>query len=305
MSTSKKISVLLPVYNAQDFIFESIDSILKQTFEDFELLIFNDGSTDKSKEIIHSINDKRIIYLENTTNKGIVYNLNKGIYYSKGDYIARMDADDIAFKNRFEKQFYFLENEREIDILATGLQVLGTNSISIKEFSPDFHKIYLLKGNTVAHPTVMIRKKSLTSIGLKYDSQALYVEDYKLWLDACLNNLKIHSLSEVLLYYRSHTNQISKKKFNQQVNNSRLLKFLYAHYYFEPYLNGKNAELYIQFIENCIPSYIEKEKEIDKLCTNLVKEVKRNRIFNLDLFNKFLDNQRNTVKSANLDKTWV
>ena len=108
-----KISVVMPAYNAEKYIGESIDSILNQTYGDFEFIIINDGSRDSTKEIILSYSDNRIVYLENEINSGIVVTLNKGLKYATGEYIARMDADDIAVAERLEKQIEFMEKNKD------------------------------------------------------------------------------------------------------------------------------------------------------------------------------------------------
>ena len=102
------ISVILPAYNAEQYIKESIDSILTQSLRDFELIIINDGSLDKTEDLILSYSDNRIIYIKNEKNLGLIKTLNKGVSYAKGSYIVRMDADDVCMPNRFEKQVEFL-----------------------------------------------------------------------------------------------------------------------------------------------------------------------------------------------------
>lgn len=189
-----RISVILPVFNAQQFIEESIDSVLAQTLGDFELLIINDGATDNTKEIILSKKDKRIVYIENERNLGLIKTLNKGLYFSKGAFIARMDADDIAYPQRLEKQLTHMENNVTVDLLGTGITMLDTLQHVILPYSAAQHKLYLLSRNTIAHPTVMIRRKSIQQQYLYYDKDALYAEDYKLWIDCSIRNLKIESL---------------------------------------------------------------------------------------------------------------
>src|SRR5688572_2119038 len=104
-----KVSVILPVYNGEKYLREAIESILCQTYEDFEFIIINDGSTDKSEEIILSYKDGRIVYSKNEFNKGLIYSLNKSIELASGELIARMDADDIAFPDRLQKQVDYFE----------------------------------------------------------------------------------------------------------------------------------------------------------------------------------------------------
>ncbi|MBU2018619.1 MAG: glycosyltransferase family 2 protein, partial [Bacteroidetes bacterium] len=114
----------MSVYNGDKFLFEAIDSILHQTFTDFEFLIINDGSTDKTEEIILSFNDTRIVYHKNMSNEGLINCLNFGLLIAKGDYIARMDADDIAYPQRFEKQFLFMESNPEVGLLGSWVETI-------------------------------------------------------------------------------------------------------------------------------------------------------------------------------------
>ncbi len=119
------ISVVMPVYNSEKYLEEAINSILNQTFTDFEFIILNDGSTDKTEDIILSYSDSRILYIKNKTNLQIVKTLNKGIELASGKYIARMDSDDISSPERFEKLIEFMENNHEIDICSTWLETFG------------------------------------------------------------------------------------------------------------------------------------------------------------------------------------
>ena len=125
-----KISVVMPAYNAEKYIGEAIESILNQTFKDFEFIIINDGSVDHTKEIIREYNDPRIVLLENDKNRGIVLSLNKGLDAATGKYIARMDADDIALKNRFERQVEYLDEHKDIGVLGTGICTFGEKIMS-------------------------------------------------------------------------------------------------------------------------------------------------------------------------------
>ena len=124
----KKISVLMPAYNAEKYIGEAIESILNQTYKDFEFIIINDGSIDRTEDIILSYDDPRIIYLKNKENSGIVASLNNGLKQAKGQYVARMDADDISLPTRFEKQLQYMESNQHIFVLGTSLILFGENS---------------------------------------------------------------------------------------------------------------------------------------------------------------------------------
>lgn len=118
-----KVSVVMPAFNAEKYIREAVDSILNQTFTDFEFIIINDGSTDHTKEIILEYDDPRIVLLENEKNSGIVVTLNKGIQFARGEYIARMDSDDISLCNRIERQVLFLDSHAHIGLIGSVLLV--------------------------------------------------------------------------------------------------------------------------------------------------------------------------------------
>jgi len=198
-----RITVLLPVYNAEKYINESVHSILNQTFKDFELIIINDGSTDSSLHIINGFTDDRIVKINNNENIGLIDSLNKGLGAAKGEYIARMDADDISIAERFEKQINYLDNHPTIDILGTGFEIFGSEnktiqvSIDSKELEID-----LYFQNIICHPSIMMRTKSLVENKLTYEKKFTHNEDWAFWLTAVNKGLKINNLNEVLLKYR-------------------------------------------------------------------------------------------------------
>src|SRR5215204_4839876 len=144
------VSVVLPAYNCEKYIAKAIESVLRQTFTDFEFIIINDGSSDRTEEIIRSFSDPRILYQVNKINKGLVYTLNKGIDNAKGRYIARMDGDDIALPERFEKQFEYLQLNKEVDILATVVILIDENEIVSGTWHSDINNVSAIKPNRVA-----------------------------------------------------------------------------------------------------------------------------------------------------------
>ena len=194
-----KISVVMPAYNAEKYIGQAIESILNQTYSNFEFIIINDGSNDKTKEVILSYKDDRIIYLENERNSGIVVTLNKGLEKANGEYIARMDADDIAEPNRFEKQIKYLDKNIEIDVLGSGICTFGENIKSKKRLfttNADQLKAELIFSSCIAHPTVMIRKNILEKYNLKYDLNFAGAEDYCLWWEIA----KVSKIADIRKY---------------------------------------------------------------------------------------------------------
>jgi len=212
-----KITVLMSVYNGEKYLHEAIDSILNQTYKNFEFLIMNDASTDSSREIILSYDDPRIILVDNERNLGLASSLNKGIYLAKGEYIARMDADDISLSHRLQTQVDFMDNHPETGICGSGIKCFG-NSEELIKFSTNYEINYtLLFHNQLAHATVIMRKSLLEKFKLKYDENILYAQDYELWT-RCLELFQIVNLPDVLLLYRVHSSGASVAKFTSQMN---------------------------------------------------------------------------------------
>lgn len=209
MENRPKISVLMSVYNGEAFIREAIESILQQTFKDFEFLIINDCSTDHSLDIILSYNDSRIKVVNNQTNIGLTKSLNVGLKLALGKYIARIDADDFSYKDRLEMQFNYLEQNIEIG-------VLGTQAISNGRYFKYKTKLplddYLIKWNLfftnpIVHPSAMFRKDILTAIG-GYNEEKRVGQDYDLWIRLFFKT-KFANLEEPYLFLRRHDNNIS------------------------------------------------------------------------------------------------
>lgn len=197
------VSVLLPVYNGDKFLSEAINSILNQTFEDFELLIINDCSKDRSEEIVLSFKDSRIRYIKNESNLGLAATLNYGIRFSKGEFIARMDQDDIAEPSRLAKQLVAFEEDADLTVCGTQFTMFGAVDKTTSSYptEPENIRASLLFYNCVAHPTVMIRKKVLLENDLFYDSNYDWAEDFELWNRAS-KKVKFRNLPESLLNYR-------------------------------------------------------------------------------------------------------
>ncbi|MDR2906222.1 MAG: glycosyltransferase [Helicobacteraceae bacterium] len=210
-----KISVIMPCYNGQNFVAEAIDSILSQTFDDFELLIIDDGSTDKSADVILSFKDKRIRYIKNEKNIGLIKTLNKGLDLSNGEYVARMDADDISYPERFAMQTKLLDDNHDVVMCGTWI-----NFFNYPPRAGDGHHateityLSILSGWCINHPTVMFRKSVLDSNGLRYDESYPSAEDYELW-SRMIRFGRIVNIPQVLLDYRWHNNNISVVKESQ------------------------------------------------------------------------------------------
>lgn len=201
----------MPAYNAEKYIAEAIDSILSQTFGDFEFIILNDCSKDRTEDIILSFNDPRIVYLKNEQNLGVAATLNRGLSIARGEYIARMDADDISMPERFDKQVKYLDDNPATVVCGSAIMLFGESyDQTIRTFptAPVQAQLQLLFAPCVAHPSVMIRRSILEQYSLCYDVRWEGTEDYALWWelekygDLC-------SLRECLLYYRIHPQQVT------------------------------------------------------------------------------------------------
>ena len=215
----------MPVYNGEKYLAEAMDSILNQSFTDFEFLIINDGSTDQSVKIIESYQDSRIRLIHNEKNIGLAETCNKGIEMAKGELVARMDSDDISLPKRLEKQIKFMDNNPEVGICGTWIRMFGSVSYINRYFTGDQElKARLLFNTCFAHPSVVMKKNILIKNNLKYKKEFDPGDDYYLWAELS-NFTNFANIPEILLLYRMHSKNISKIKNNNQAwgaKNARL-----------------------------------------------------------------------------------
>lgn len=214
-----RVSVVMSVHNAEKYLREAVDSILAQTFTDFEFIIIDDGSTDTTPKILDGYSDPRIIRKRNEQNIGYTPSLNWGITAASGEFIARMDADDISLPDRLAVQVDFLESHPTIDVLGAGYRKIDekgtlTSSDVLPPDNPIFIKWLLLFQNTLAHPSVMFRKKVYKKSG-GYDPFLVPAEDYDLWQRLSQYTM-ISNVRKVLILYRKHEKNISKTQANLQ-----------------------------------------------------------------------------------------
>jgi len=210
------ISVILPVYNAEEFLKESLNSILEQSYIHLEIIIINDGSTDASQNIIDAISDARILCIKHSKNKGLIASLNEAITIAKGQYLVRMDADDIAFKNRIQLQVQFLIDNPNIAVVGSHatffeediLKPTANWELELKTNTPQEIKKALVWENCIIHPSICMRAEIAKS--LLYDPTQKNYEDYDLWLRVIANKYNIAKLNEPLLYYRVQSKSITQ-----------------------------------------------------------------------------------------------
>jgi len=230
-------SVLLPVYNGEKFLSESIESILNQTFKNFELLIVDDGSTDKSWEIVKSYEklDKRITAIRNKKNLRISAALNKGLRIAKGKYIIRMDADDWSYPNRFEKQYRFMEEHSEIGVSGGAIEVCNDEFkiINRRDYPLSDNKVrkIIFRYSPFAHPATIWRKEAMKRAG-GYNLNIPLSQDYDLYFRMGKIS-KFGNLRDVLLKLRTHddSSSVVRGKFQEQYAiYSRIKAFLEYNY---------------------------------------------------------------------------
>ena len=215
-----KISVLMPAWNAEKFIREAIDSILAQTFKDFEFIIINDGSTDDTAKIIRSYKDPRIVFVDNKKNQGLIAVLNQGMGMARGGYIARMDADDISMPERFRKQIEYLDANPDVVVLGTSYREFGCSKNHLYKMEGKLGLYDIIKVCKIKHPTTMLRKSVFDKYNLRYYPDYEACEDYELWLRV-MRYGAIANLPDMLLKYRWHDDNISVRQKQLQFNNTR------------------------------------------------------------------------------------
>ena len=219
------VSILMPVYNAEKHLAEAIESILNQSFTDFEFLIINDGSTDRSEDIILSFSDPRIRYIKNESNLKLIKTLNKGIQLCTGKYIVRMDADDISHPERIQKQVEFMESNPEIGICGSWFEAFGEVENAIVKYKETHDEIMtrMFYQCHFCHPSIIIRGEIFNELKMHFDENYSHAEDYEFYLRAA-KKWKFHNLQEVLLKYRIHGESVSNKNKSIQIENSLKIK---------------------------------------------------------------------------------
>jgi glycosyltransferase involved in cell wall biosynthesis len=295
----------MPVYNAERYVSEAINSVLAQTFTDFEFIIIDDGSTDASADIITQYKDQRIRFIRKPRNEGLVSALNLGIELALGEYIARMDADDIALPERLEKQVAFLDSHPDVVVLGTKAWRIDPagkiieSMVSVTRWE-DVHRYLRSGANRLIHSSVMMRTEIVRKIG-GYREQFRHAEDFDLWL-RILEHGKICNLPEKLMLYRSNSSGVRLTKILEAAHS--------AAYAIDCYLrrnNGLKERPRNEFVINN-RFY---QREVDSMCIaallecimigelNKAREILRIRVNNSKTF---LDNLLDLILSCEIAK---
>lgn len=206
-----EITVLLCVYNGAAHLREAIESVLFQSFTDFELLIIDDGSTDTTSDIVKSLCDRRIRSIRHDTNRGLITRLNEGLAEAAGRYIARMDADDLCHRERLDRQFQFLEGHPEVGVVGSAVRIIdATGRGRIVYQYPEEHEVIdwvMPFVCPLVHPSIMMRRDLVRSVG-GYSADAVHAEDYDLW-ERLLPRTRLANLPEPLLNLRKHDESVT------------------------------------------------------------------------------------------------
>lgn len=209
----------MPVFNADRYLRDSIESVLSQTFSNFEFIIINDASTDDSATILNSYKDSRIKVFKNDCNLGLTKSLNLAIELSEGKYIARTDADDICLPKRFDTQIQLLEKHSEIGLCGSWYENFGAQS-GIAKYNVEHNKIAigLLFQSQLSHSAVMMRRETLDKFNLRYNIDFVTAQDYDLW-SRMIQVCGVTNIPETLMRVRFHTDSVSVKNKEQQFAN--------------------------------------------------------------------------------------
>lgn len=280
------ISVIMSIYNEpEEWLRESIESILNQSFSDFEFIIINDNPAREFNEVLlreYEKKDSRIAIINNDVNIGLTKSLNKGLKIARGKFIARMDADDISLRLRFEEQLKFFYRNPEVSIVGTSARLVGEKNKNWRVYKQgEFLKCLFLQGNFIIHPSLMMKRDVVSDIGLRYDPYFLKSQDYDFIVRAS-KRVKISNIDKILLSYRVHYAQTSKLNRHTQKyygNEIRIRQLVEAGIK----LTDKEKALYLKFLNNQ-PIRVKDELEfffeiLEVIIKRLVESQKYNKYF--------------------------
>ena len=214
------ISVIMSVYNEEKYIKDAVESILNQTRSEFELIIIDDCSTDRTVEIIRTFGDDRIHLIQNESNQGLTKNLNYALSISRGQFIARMDGDDISMPDRFARQIDYLETHPELVLVSCQTMTFGEqNLVQRRKEDASMLRCMMLIHPVLAHPGFMVRSWVFLREGYRYDESFRQAQDYDL-VARITEKFQVGICPYILLKYRTHTGQVSDKAMGKQFANA-------------------------------------------------------------------------------------
>lgn len=274
----------MPVHNGEPYLQAAVDSILKQTFQNFEFLIVDDGSKDRSTDLIRSYSDSRIILIQNEQNLGTVHALNQGIISAKGEYIVRMDCDDISLPERIEHLVKFMNCNHDVGVAGSAMRLIKKGKLKNTRYQPDSDeelKITLLFNTCFFHPTVIMRSSLVKDH--PYPENLVYTQDYNYWTQIA-KHTRFANLDNTLLYFREHSGQTSNRKKETQRLNARKVRAEYLQTIVGN-INPEDLEIHHQISENKTDIDLLKAKE---WLEHLVTLNKEGLSFNNEVFMKMI-----------------
>ena len=251
MNIVPKISLIMSVYNGEDYLAETVESVLCQTFTEWEFIIINDCSTDNTSKILaeYASKDARVKVHTNKTNLRLPSSLNKALSLAEGKYIARMDADDICMPDRLQKQYDFMEANPNVDLSSCRFLTLKNGVYSSGgcggKGDSESIKALLLVTNPILHPGIIAKADAIKELG--YDKNFTCTEDMELWTRFVLNNKRVEILSEYLMIYRLHDKQITETTLDKQKNEVIKIQKTYLSQLLKP-MTEEQEEFYINGI---------------------------------------------------------
>lgn len=246
------ISVILPVFNGEKYVGDAIDSILRQTHTELELIVIDDASTDRTREILRSYNDSRMRVLYNENNCGIVFSLNRGLDACKGKYVARMDADDVAMPNRLAEQLRYMKMHPEIIVESCWFEMFGAVNTEVR-YPESHNQIFssFLFGNRFLHPGYFMNNDLLKEYNIRYREDMKYAEDYDFAVRAGMCG-KLANVPQILMRYRVHESQTTSiRKPEQKIVSQKIHEYIFSK------LNVRLSDDEFQVYENvcCMENY--------------------------------------------------
>lgn len=226
MPADPSITVLMPLYNGERYIRQAIESILCQTWRDYELLIIDDGSRDAGPDIISTIQDERIVLLRNPSNMGVAATLNRGLEVARGRYIARMDADDISLPDRLERQVRFMDKHPDVGISGGWVRLFGGGELPYTCRVPtDRHAVaaYMLFENALWHVTAIMRRDVLSRASLYYDPVFSRSEDYDLWTRAG-QHFALANIDQISVRVRRHKESVTRSNWEEMTKQTEIIQ---------------------------------------------------------------------------------
>ncbi len=301
------ISVVMPTYNTSvSFLKEAVESIINQTFQDFEFIIIDDGSINDTPEYLRSLTDSRVRVIRNNENIGITKSLNIGFNKARGKYIARMDSDDISKLNRFEKQYLLMENNPDVIVCGSraaykkGFSSVYDESLfpKIVEDDMEIYRIRMLFSNPgPTHSTAFFRRDELVRHHIKYDERLVYAQDYGMWMKVSQYG-RICILQEPLLYFRHHENQISEIHREEQIRCDKITQKKLLLQLVDS-LTEKELDIHYRYSTRYYHDVIMTD-EVKDWYLKLIKANKRKGIYNKSKFNRYVYQ----IMYHNINLTW-